>query len=131
MGVARQYCGQLGKQDNCQIAVSLSIANDAASLPIAYELYLPHNWAEGPEQRRKAKIPAGIRFRTKPQIALEQIRTAKAEGVAPGLVLTDAGYGADGGFRAGLSELDLAYVVGVQPTLSVWRPGGGLLPPKP
>ncbi len=63
VGVARQYCGQLGKQDNCQIAVSLSIANDAASLPIAYELYLPHSWAEDPEQRKKAKIPAEITFR--------------------------------------------------------------------
>ncbi|WP_246506642.1 IS701 family transposase [Mesorhizobium silamurunense] len=131
VGVARQYCGQLGKQDNCQIAVSLSIANDAASLPIAYELYLPHSWAQDPEQRKKAKIPAEITFRTKPQIALEQIRTAKAEGVAPGVVLADAGYGADGGFRAGLSELDLTYVVGVQPTLSVWRPGESPLPPKP
>ncbi|RWB93986.1 MAG: IS701 family transposase [Mesorhizobium sp.] len=116
VGVARQYCGQLGKQDNCQIAVSLSIANDAASLPIAYELYLPHSWAENLEQRKKAKIPAAITFRTKPQIALEQIGTAKAEGVAPGVVLADAGYGADGGFRTGLSELGLTYVVGVQPT---------------
>ncbi|TIS85232.1 IS701 family transposase, partial [Mesorhizobium sp.] len=123
VGVARQYCGQLGKQDNCQIAVSLSIANDAASLPIAYQLYLPHIWAEDPEQRRKAKIPAEITFQTKPQIALAQIKTAKAEGVSAGVVLADAGYGADGGFRAGLSELDLSYVVGVQPTLSVWRPG--------
>lgn len=127
---ARQYCGQLGKQDNCQIAVSLSIANDAASLPIAYELYLPHSWAEDPEQRKKAKIPAEITFRTKPQI-VEQIRTAKAECVAPGVVLADAGYGADGGFRAGLSELGLTYVVGVQPTLSVWRSGESPLPPKP
>jgi SRSO17 transposase len=114
VGVARQYCGQLGKQDNCQIAVSLSIANDAASLPIAYQLYLPHSWAEDPEQRKKAKIPAQITFQTKPQIALEQIKTAKAEGIAPGVVLADAGYGADGSFRAGLSELDLTYVVGVQ-----------------
>ncbi|RWI07415.1 MAG: IS701 family transposase [Mesorhizobium sp.] len=113
------------------MAVSLSIANDAASLPIAYELYLPHSWAEDPEQRKKAKIPAEITFRTKPQIALEQIKTAKAEGVAPGVVLADAGYGADGGFRAGLSELGLTYVVGVQPTLSVWRPGESPLPPKP
>ncbi|TJW88757.1 MAG: transposase, partial [Mesorhizobium sp.] len=92
---------------------------------------LPHSWAEDPEQRKKAKIPAEITFRTKPQIALEQIRTAKAEGVAPGVVLADAGYGADGGFRAGLSELGLTYVVGVQPTLSVWRPGESPLPPKP
>jgi SRSO17 transposase len=91
VGVARQYCGQLGKQDNCQIAVSLSIANDAASLPIAYQLYLPHSWAEDPEQRKKAKIPAEITFQTKPQIALEQIKTAKAEGIAPGVVLADAG----------------------------------------
>src|SRR6201988_3117931 len=89
VGVARQYCGQLGKQDNCQVAVSLSVANDQASLPIAYRLFLPHSWAEDPEQRKKAKIPAEITFRTKPQIALEQIRTAKAEGVAPGVVLAD------------------------------------------
>jgi SRSO17 transposase len=94
-------------------------------------LYLPHSWAEDPEQRKKGKIPAEITFRTKPQIALEQIRTATAEGVAPGVVLADAGYGADGGFRAGLSELGLTYVVGVQPTLSVWRPGESPLPPKP
>ena len=86
---------------------------------------------EDPEQRKKAKIPAEIPFQTKPQIALDQIQTAQAEGVAPGVVLADAGYGADGGFRAGLSELDLAYVVGVQPTLSVWRPGESPLPPKP
>ncbi|MER9134473.1 transposase [Mesorhizobium sp. M0768] len=105
VGVARQYCGQLGKQDTVRW-VSLSIANDAAWLPIDYELYLPHSWAENPEQRKKAKIPAEITFLTKPQIALAQIRTAKAEGVAPGVVLAEAGYGADGGFRAGLSELD-------------------------
>lgn len=131
VGVARQYCGQLGKQDNCQVAVSLSVANEAASLPIAWRLYLPRAWAEDPELRRKARIPAEIGFQTKPQIALEQIRTAKARGIAPGVVLADAGYGADGSFRAGLTQLGLAYVVGVQPTLSVWRPGEGPLPPKP
>ncbi|TIR15670.1 MAG: transposase [Mesorhizobium sp.] len=72
MGVARQYCGQLGKQDNCQVAVTLSGANEAASLPIAWRLYFPHSWAEDPEQRKKAKIPAEIPFQTKPQIALQQ-----------------------------------------------------------
>jgi SRSO17 transposase len=131
VGVARQYCGQLGKQDNCQVAVSLSVANDVASLPIAYRLYLPQSWTDDPDQRQKAKIPAGIAFQTKPQIALDQIKAAKVKGVAPGVILADAGYGADGGFRAGLSEMGLAYVVGVQPTLSVWRPGEGPLPPKP
>jgi SRSO17 transposase len=131
VGVARQYCGQLGKQDNCQVAVSLSVANDAASLPIAWRLYLPQVWADDPERRKTAKVPDDVTFQTKPQIALDQIKAAKAEGIAPGVILADAGYGADGGFRAGLTELDLPYVVGVQPTLSVWRPGEGPLPPKP
>src|SRR3954453_12680482 len=57
VGVARQYCGQLGKQDNCQVAVTLSIANQAASLPVAYRLYLPEEWASDAERRRKAGVP--------------------------------------------------------------------------
>jgi SRSO17 transposase len=131
VGVARQYCGQLGKQDNCQVAVSLSVANDAASLPVAYRLYLPQAWVDDAERRGKAKIPAEIAFQTKPQIALAQIKAAKAQGITPGVVLTDAGYGTDTSFRAGVSELDLAYVVGVLSSLSVWRPGEGPLPPLP
>ena len=131
VGVARQYCGQLGRQDNCQVAVSLSVANDAASLPIAWRLCLPQAWSDDPGRRQKAKIPNAIVFQTRPQIALDQIRAARAENVPPGVILAGAGYGADGGFRAGLSEIGLACVVGVQPTLSVWRPGEGPLPPKP
>lgn len=88
-------------------------------------------WADDPERRRKAKIPDCVAFQTKPAIALDQIRAAQAAGVAPGVVLADAGYGADGAFRTGLSTLGLDYVVGVQPTLSVWRPGEEPLPPKP
>ncbi|PZM14364.1 hypothetical protein CPY51_11315 [Rhizobium tubonense] len=87
--------------------------------------------ANDPERRRKAKNPDNVVFQTKPAIALDQIRAAQASGVAPGVVLADAGYGADGAFRTGLSVLGLAYAVGVQPTLSVWRPGDGPLPPKP
>ncbi len=131
VGVARQYCGQLGKQDNCQVAVSLSVSTDHASLPIAYQLYLPQTWADDPVRRAKAKVPAEVVFQTKPQIALDQIKAARAQGVSPGVILADAGYGADGAFRAGLSALGLAYVVGVQPTLSVWRPGEEPLAPKP
>ena len=131
VGVARQYCGQLGRQDNCQVAVSLSVANDAASLPIAWRLCLPQAWSDDPDRRLKAKIPNAIVFQTRPQIALDQIRAARAENVPPGVILAGAGYGADGGFRAGLSEIGLACVVGVQPTLSAWRPGEGPLPPKP
>src|SRR5215475_6227652 len=62
VGVTHQYCGQLGKQDNCQVAVSLSLANDAASLPVAYRLYLPNAWAEDDERRRKVGVPKEVGF---------------------------------------------------------------------
>ena len=71
VGVARQYCGQLGKQDNCQAAVSLSIANRHASLPVRYRLYLPQEWADDAARRRKAHVPEEIVFQTKPEIALD------------------------------------------------------------
>ncbi|MBV8157278.1 MAG: IS701 family transposase [Dyella sp.] len=130
VGVARQYCGQLGKQDNCQVAVSLSIANEGASLPVAWRLYVPEIWLDDPERRQKAKIPDEIVFQTKPQIAIDQIRAVLAAQTPVGVVLADAGYGADGAFRSALSDLGLVYSVGVQPTVSVWRPGEGPLPPK-
>ena len=76
VGVTRQYCGQLGKQDNCQVAVSLSLANHHASLPVAYQLYLPQEWAQDRARRHKAGVPEEIGFKTKPQIALEQLRWA-------------------------------------------------------
>lgn len=131
VGVTRQYCGQLGKQENCQVAVSLSVANDLASLPIAFELYLPEGWAGDPARRAKAGVPQDLTFRTKPQIALEQIRRALADGVPPGVILGDAGYGIDTSFRTALAGLALPYVLGVQSTMGVWPPGCGPLPPKP
>jgi SRSO17 transposase len=86
VGVARQYCGQLGKQDNCQVAVSLSLANHAASLPIAWRLYLPLEWTADAERRAAAGIPETVGFLTKPEIALEQIQAAcaAARGCADG-----------------------------------------------
>jgi len=131
VGVARQYCGRLGKTDNCQIAVTLSLANHQASLPIAYRLYLPEAWANDAERRRKAHIPEDVEFRTKPEIALSQIKAAQMAGAARGVVLADAGYGVDGAFRAGVTALGLSYAVGVQSTLSVWGPGQEPLPAKP
>src|SRR5216683_2590191 len=71
VGAARQYCGQLGKQDNCQAAVSLSIANRQASLPVRYRLYLPQEWAADAARRGKAHVPEEIVFKTKPEIALD------------------------------------------------------------
>src|SRR6476619_4804933 len=87
VGVARQYCGQLGKQENCQVAVSLSVANDQASLTVAWRLYLPQAWAEDADRRAKAGVPDDLHFATKPQIALEQIRATHADGIPPGVVL--------------------------------------------
>ncbi|WP_372623836.1 IS701 family transposase [Falsiroseomonas sp.] len=131
VGVARQYCGQLGKQENCQVAVSLSVANGHASLPVAYRLYLPKAWAEDAARRAKAGVPDDLRFATKPQIALEQIRKAQADGIPPGTVLADAGYGVDTDFRDGITALGLAYVVGIQSSTSLWPPGQAPLPVKP
>lgn len=130
VGVTRQYCGQLGKQENCQVAVTLSIANHYASLPIAYRLYLPEGWAQDAERRYKAKVPETIGFQTKPEIALEQIRAACASDVPRGVVLADAAYGNDTGFRTGISELDLTYVAGILPNTSLWAPGMAPLLPS-
>src|SRR6266705_1429892 len=119
VGVHHQYCGQLGKQANCQVVVTLSIANHHASLPIAYRLYLPEAWAQDAARRKKAHVPAEISFRTKPQIALEQIRAAYATGVPRGVVLMDASYGSNAALRGGVSALALAYVAGIVPSLKV------------
>ncbi|MFC7739539.1 IS701 family transposase [Roseomonas sp. GCM10028921] len=131
VGVARQYCGQLGKQDNCQVAVSLCVANDHASLPIAWRLYLPETWAEDPARRSKAGVPEEVEFATKPEIALAQIRQARADGVPAGVVLGDAGYGDETDFRVGVGELGLDYVLGIRSGTSAWPPGQAPLPPAP
>ena len=120
-----------GKQDNCRVAVSLSVANEQASLPVAYRLYLPQAWADDPARRHKAGVPEEVTFETKPGIALEQIRDALKQGVAPGVVLADAGNGADMDFQEGLLGLGLAYVVGIQPNPALRPPGMGPLPAKP
>ncbi len=130
VGVARQYCGQLGKQDNCQVAVSLSLANHAASLPVAYRLYLPEEWAQDRARRRKTGVPEDIVFKTKPQIALEQICKACEAGLPHGVVLMDAGYGANTNLRTQIAALGLAYVAGILPQATVWAPGSAPLRPK-
>jgi SRSO17 transposase len=129
VGVARQYCGQLGKRDNCQVAVTLSVATEHASLPVAYRLYLPEAWAADPARRASAGVPEEVEFRTKPAIALEQIDRALAGGVPPGVVVTDAGYGNDTDFRDGITARGLAYVAGILGTTGLWPPGAGPLPP--
>ena len=113
------------------MAVSLSVSTWNASLPIAYRLYLPEEWAKDSEHRKVTGVPQEIQFQTKPQIALDQIQHAVKVEVARGVVLADAGYGVDGQFRAGLTKLGLQYVVGVQSSMTVWGPGEEPLPAKP
>jgi SRSO17 transposase len=123
VGVARQYCGQVGKQENCQVAVSLSVSTSQTSLPIAWRLYLPQEWADDTARRKQAGIPEEVPFNTKPAIALQQIRAAVEQGVPQAPVLADAAYGTDTQFREALSELGLPYVVGILSSVSVWKPG--------
>jgi SRSO17 transposase len=113
VGVSHQYCGELGKQANCQVAVSLSVANHHASLPVAYRLYLPESWASDEKRRKKAGVPDAIPFQTKPKIALQQIEWACAAGIPRGVVLMDCAYGSDLSFRSRLTALGLTYSVGI------------------
>ncbi|MCC7485903.1 MAG: IS701 family transposase, partial [Burkholderiales bacterium] len=129
VGVAHQYCGNLGKDDNCQVAVSLSLASARGSVPIDYGLYLPKSWAFDRKRRRKAGVPEEVVFQTKPQIALAQIRAAQARGVRPGVVIADAAYGSDTAWRETLTELGLPYAVGVFSSVTAWPPGVKPLPP--
>ena len=131
VGVARQYCGMLGKQDNCQVAVSVSLACDQGSVPVAWQLYLPEDWAADPKRRAQAGVPEELRFATKTQIALAQLRALLAEGAPHHCVLADAGYGVDTAFRQALSDMGLEYAVGVTSAVVVWPPGIEPLPPKP
>jgi len=107
------------------------VANETASLPIAYQLYLPEVWASDRRRRRKAGVPEELGFLTKPEIAMRQITAAVAQGVQVGVVLADAAYGNDSKFRNGLAALGLKYALGVQSTTTVWPEGSGpLAPPR-
>jgi len=128
VGVARQYCGMLGKQENCQVAVSVSLATQAGSLPVAWQLYLPKEWAEDLSRREKAGVPQDLGFATKPAIALAQLERLMQQGAPKHCVLADAGYGVDTAFRERLSELGLPYAVGVTGPVTVWPPGHAPLP---
>ena len=119
VGVARQYCGRLGKTDNCQVAVSLSLATAAGSVPLAYRLYVPPPWAEDRKRRAAAGVPKAIAFRTKGALAREQIDAALAAAVPRGVVLADAAYGDEADFRDWLVQRKVDYVLAVRSATSV------------
>jgi SRSO17 transposase len=120
VGVARQYCGQTGKQDNCRVAVTLSIATAEGSVPVGYRLYLPREWSDDAARRRAVGVPEEVVFATKPQLAWQQIEAALAAGYPRGPVLADAAYGDETAWREKLAERGLTYAVGVRPATTVW-----------
>lgn len=130
VGVTRQYCGVLGKQENCQVAVSISLANKTMSVPAAWRLYLPEKWAKDPALRTVAGIPEDVGFLEKWRIALEEVDTMLADDLPPAPVVADAGYGDATEFREGLTERGFSYALGIKGATTVWPPGRQPLPPK-
>lgn len=130
VGVVRQYCGALGKRGNCQVAVSVSLANKTMSVPAAWRLYLPEEWAKDAERRARVGVPGQVVFQKKWQIALEEIDALLAEDLPPAPVVADAGYGDATEFREGLTGRGLSYAVGIKRTTTVWPPGKQPLPPQ-
>ncbi len=119
VGVQRQYTGSAGKVTNCQIGVSLTVATHTMQLPVDFELYLPVSWTDDSARRKEAKIPESVAFRTKPDIALAMAERAIAAGLPKGLVLADAAYGNNSGFRVGLRKLGLTYAVDIESRTNV------------
>lgn len=132
VGVAPQCASMLGKNANCQTLVSLTLASGEVPVPLALRLFLPESWTADITRLDKAGVPPERRhFRSKPEMALEEIDRVLAAGVRFGVVLTDAGYGASAAFRRGLSERDLLWAVGVPRILKVYPVNVAMLAPRP
>ena len=142
VGVAHQYCGQLGKKANCQVLVSTTLARHEVPVGLGLRLYLPADWVEDQPRRARARVPEDIVFRPKWQIALDEIDRVTASGARFGCVLADADYGKVPEFRHGLSQRDRRFAVGIGPTQKVYpadvrlsaprrKPGRGGQPKHP
>jgi SRSO17 transposase len=130
VGVARQYCGQLGKKANCQALVSLTLARAEVPVCVALRLFLPRAWAEDAARRTRAGVPEAILSRPKWQIALDELDRVRAVGARFGCVLADAEYGKAAELRHGLSDRDLSWAVGILPTQKVY-PADVVIAPAP
>ena len=122
VGVQRQYCGQLGKKANCQVAVTVHYVSPQGHFPAALRLYLPKSWTSSPERLEEVGVPAEYRQeRTKGQIALDLLDQVRDEKLLPGdIVITDAGYGVSQSFREGLEQRQLFYIAGLTPEMVVF-----------
>jgi SRSO17 transposase len=140
VGVARQYCGALGKVGNCQIGVSINAATDAASCPLDWRLFLPEEWDDDRARRARAHLPDEIRHEEKWRLAFAMLDELREWGLTPPAILADSAYGDISEFRLGLERRELDYVVQVKGSLSAYpedvrheQPtyGGMGRPPKP
>ena len=131
VGVAHQYCGVLGKTANCQAAVSLTLANHFAGLPVAYRLYLPEEWTQNPARCKKAGVPSEVTFKKKWQIALDLVDELLREGVPKAPFLGDAAYGDASEFRDALTARGFPYALAISRNNTIWPPGWAPLPPGP
>jgi SRSO17 transposase len=120
VGVARQYCGALGKVTNCQVGVSVNAATDEASCPLDWRLFMPEEWDDDQERRRKAHVPAEVRHKPKWELALEMIDELRSWGLEPPVISADGGYGDITEFRQGLDERELSYVLQVKGSASAY-----------
>jgi SRSO17 transposase len=121
VGVQRQYSGTLGKIGNCQVAASLTVATRTEHMPVDFSLYLPESWTENVARRAEAHIPDEVTFKTKPELGIEMIDRAVADGIPVGLVLADSAYGDNAEFRRRVRCEGLDYAVGLHRTTTVWR----------
>jgi len=125
VGVARQYSGTLGKVGNCQLAVNCHYAERTIAWPVATRLYLPREWTSDPQRMKKAKVPEGTPFQTKPQIALDLLDRADEMGVPYAAVVADADYGDNPKFLEGLEDREKRYVAAVRKDFAVALTAGG------
>lgn len=122
VGVSHQYCGQLGKRANCQAFVSVHLSTTRLSLPLETELYLPEVWCDDLERRREAGVPDEVIYRTKAEIALDQIDRLLDAGCPKKTVVADADFGTAQYFRQGCAERGLTYMAGIRKHITVLRP---------
>jgi SRSO17 transposase len=131
VGVARQYCGQLGKRANCQALVSLTLARAEVPVGVTLRLFLPEAWAADAARRAKVGVPETVPSRPKWRIALDELDRVRAAGARFGCTVADAEYGKAAAFRRGLSERGLLWAVGILPTQKVYPADVAVVPPPP
>ncbi len=130
-GVKRQYSGTLGKIGNCQITVSVHAVGERGTVPLDWVLYLPEDWCEDAERRRKAKIPDEVGFQTKPELAVGLIERAATWKIPRGPVLGDEAYGKNTKLRTRLHEAEIEYVLAINSDASVYEAGTAFsVPPR-